>query len=428
MRGPTLRERALQTRRLLAGEGSGGVAMRLRRRAAARLAPSGSDRLPVSREDLRRAGEVLESGGRLPPPLPLRDGEPFTVAWLCVPPRAGAGGFTTLARLAVALEQAGQRCILYLIDRHGWALAQHERTIRAWWPSLQAEIRDAAAGIADAHAIVATSWETAYRALASPARGARLYLVQDHEASFYPAGSEALLAEATYRFGFHGVTAGRWLAEMLQRDYDMSADWFDFGCELERYAFDPSADRKAVCVYARPSTKRRAFELALCALELFAERHPETEIHLYGEPVRGLPFPAHVHGTLAPQQLNRLYNSCVAGLVLSATNVSLVPHEMLAAGCIPVVNDAPQNRTVLASPHVAYAPATPFALADALSRLTDRPPTDRRAAAAAAAAGVQGRSWDSAGERVLQIVRGAVNARAPASPHASIARAGALLS
>ena len=44
--------------------------------------------------------------------------------------------------------------------------------------------------------------------LASPARGARFYLVQDFEPSFYAAGSEALMAEATYRFGFHGVTAG----------------------------------------------------------------------------------------------------------------------------------------------------------------------------------------------------------------------------
>ena len=70
-------------------------------------------------------------------------------------------------------------------------------------------------------------------------------------------------------------------------------------------------------------------------------------IHLYGEPAGRLPFAATEHGLLPPEQLNTLYNRCIAGLVLSATNVSLVPHEMLAAGCIPVVNDAEHNRIVL---------------------------------------------------------------------------------
>ena len=48
------------------------------------------------------------------------------------------------------------------------------------------------------------------------------------------------------------------------------------------------------------------------------------------------------------------------------TNVSLVPHEMLSAGCIPVVNEAEQNRVVLDNPFVRYAPPTPQALAGAL--------------------------------------------------------------
>ena len=94
----------------------------------------------------------------------------------------------------------------------------------------------------------------------------------------------------------------------------------------------------------------------MIALDLFSRRHPEVDIHLFGRSVRRPPFAATDHGLLTPQQLNRLYNRCIAGLVLSATNVSLVPHEMLAAGCIPVVNDAEHNRVVLDNPHVAYAP------------------------------------------------------------------------
>ena len=408
MSRPTAIERAQQTRRLLRTEGYAGVASRLLDRASHWLTPASGERVRVARADMVRAAEIASSGWKLPPPLPLRDSEPMEIAWNCIPPGEGAGGFTTMFRLASSLEQAGHRCVIYLHDRHGWSIDQHEKTIRAWWPSLQAEIRDGSDGIEDAHAIFATSWETAYPVLTSPALGARFYLVQDFEPSFYAAGSESLLAEATYRFGFHGLTPGRWLAERLVDEYGMPADHFEFGCDLDRYSLAPDTERTGVCLYSRPSTPRRAFELAVAALDLFAERHPEVDIHLYGESVGRLPFAATDHGLLTPEQLNDLYNRCVAGLTLSATNISLVPYEMLAAGCVPVVNDAKQNRIVLDNSEVAYAPATPFDLANALSALVEMPAPERRARAEAAAASVQGTSWDDAGVVIERVVRESV--------------------
>jgi hypothetical protein len=170
-------------------------------------------------------------------------------------------------------------------------------------------------------------------------------------------------------------------------------------------------------VYSRPDTPRRAFQLAMLSLDLFAARHPEVDIHLFGAPAGiSLPFAATDHGLLTPEQLDGLYNRCVAGLVLSATNVSLVPHEMLAAGCIPVVNDAEHNRVVLDNDHIAYAPATPFELADALSALVERPPAERSAAARAAAASVQGCSWAEAGASVERVVRRVVEQAALPRP------------
>lgn len=321
-------------------------------------------------------------------------------------------------RVAAALERAGHTCVIYLHDQHGWELEQHRRTIRGWWPWLRADVRDLAAGMDDSHVVFATAWETAYPVLACPARGIRCYFVQDFEPAFHPAGSLAMLAESTYRFGFHGVTAGRWLAQRLQREYGMSADHFDFGCDLERYALDPAVQaaggRSGLCYYCRPSTPRRAHELAVLTLELFAARHPGVDIHVYGEPAGPLPFAATHHGLLTPDGLNRLYNRCIAGLTLSATNVSLVPHEMLAAGCIPVVNDAEHNRVVLDNEHVAYAPPTPFELADALAALVRRPAAERAAAAAAAATSVRTTTWDAAGAQVERILLDLVRARAPA--------------
>jgi glycosyltransferase involved in cell wall biosynthesis len=403
-----------QIGRLLESEGAAGVAARVLQQCASKLRPAGYGQLPVEREDLMRAAEIAAAGWQLPGPAPRAPGGPLTVAWVCAPPAAGSGGHTTMFRMAAALESAGHRCVIYLQERHGWSIEQHRRTIRQWWPWLRADIRDLSDGIEDAQAVFASGWETAYPVLASPARGVRFYFVQDFEPAFFAAGSEGLLAEATYRFGFHGVTAGKWLAHLLRRNYGMTADYFDFGCDVERYAIDRSPEagrgRVGICCYSRPSAPRRAHELAMVALDLFAERQPKVQIHLFGERARGLTFAATQHGLLTPERLNAVYNRCVAGLALSATNVSLVPWEMLAAGCIPVVNDAEQNRVVLDNPHVAYAPATPFELAGALERLVTRPGPERLEAAEAAAASVHDVSWDDAGAQVERIVRTVVGA------------------
>jgi glycosyltransferase involved in cell wall biosynthesis len=414
---PSVPERLRQTRRLLAAEGAAGVGLRLLDRATETLGRSRPPQIPVRRADLALASEMAAAGATPPGPKPWRPGEPLEVALVCGPAGEGSGGHTTLFRMLAGLERRGHLCTVYIDDRHGWELAQHQRSIRTWWPWLGAEVRDLAAGVADAHVIFASSWESAYPVLTSPARGARCYFVQDFEPWFYPAGAEALFAAATYRFGFHGVTAGRWLAELLRRDYGMPAGHFDFGCDLEHYALgsgdagESGGERADVCYFCRPSTPRRAHELAVVALEMFAASHPETRIHTYGESPGELPFAVVDHGLLTPPELGRLYNRCAAGLVLSATNVSLVPHEMLAAGCIPVVNDAEHNRVVLDNDHVAYAEPTPYALAEALSRLVERRPAERAADARAAAASVESTSWETGADQVERILLDLVEAR-----------------
>ncbi len=410
---PTVAERLRQTQRLLRSEGASGVVGRLRSRAAEALAGSKSDEIPVLPADLALASEKLAAGIAPPGPKPWREGEPLDVALVCGPAGEGSGGHTTIFRMLAGLERRGHRCTVYIYDRHGWEIDQHRRSIREWWPWLQAEVKDFAAGIDDAHVLFATSWETVYPVLASPAKGRRCYFVQDFEPRFYPAGALALLAEETYRFGFQGVTAGRWLAEVLRRDYGMPADHFDFGCDLEHYAIDPDAVHTDVCYFCRPSTPRRAHELAVPALQMLHARHPEVTIHTYGESAPELPFPTVDHGLTTPAELGRIYNRCAAGLVLSASNVSLVPYEMLAAGCIPVMNDAEHNRVVLRNDHVAYARPTPAALADALGEIVAAPAAAREARARAAAASVDSISWETSADQFERILLTAVAAPDP---------------
>ena len=404
LRTDDLSARARQFGRLLSSEGPAGLLRRARRRLADKLMPHDTE-LEISNADFASAAALVAAGWRLRAPRPWAGGGPLDVAWVCSPPTPGSGGHTTLFRMVRAFQDAGHRCTVYLLDPHEGELSRHIRRMREGWPELEVEVRDYRSGVHDCHAIFATGWQSAWALLGSDAKGLRCYLVQDFEPSFYPAGSEYLLAEATYRFGFKGITAGAWLAGLLRERYGMEAVAFDFGCDLAQYrATTPGSARVGVCYYCRPSTPRRAHDVALAGLRLFARARPEVPIHFYGERIPDPDFPVTQHGSLTPAGLNDLYNQCVAGVVLSATNVSLVPHEMLAAGCIPVVNDADHNRIVLDNDEVAYCGATPYELDVTLRRLMDRREEEKQETVAAAAASVSSRSWADAGRRVVDAV------------------------
>lgn len=257
-----------------------------------------------------------------------------------------------------------------------------------------------------AHAHVATSWPTAYALFNDQALGKCFYFVQDFEPLFHPAGAFATLAENTYRMGFHGITAGRWLTEKLETDYGMSSDFFNLGSDEKAYRRDKSGRRSGVALYTRSDTARRGTELGLLAMSIFAQQHPAVPIHLYGGSVGNPGFPAIRHGHVTPEQLSAIYNECCAGVSLSFTNVSLVPHEMLAAGCIPVVNDAPQNRLVLNNASVRYVQPTPHAIAAELGEIVRNVDFDRLSRDAAAS--VAHNSWEASGRDVEMALRQAI--------------------
>jgi glycosyltransferase involved in cell wall biosynthesis len=336
-----------------------------------------------------------------PPVPPVREGEALVLSWVMTPPSRGSGGHTTLFRLIEHLERRGHDCRVFLYDVYGSDAAYHEAVLRDAFPQFRGPVLDMTERPDDAHALFATSWQTAYPVYRSRGAGKRFYLVQDFEPAFYAASTQSALAEATYRMGFHAVTAGRWLATKLAGDYGMAADGFDFGCDTDRYQLGVGP-RDGIVFYARPDAPRRAFDLGTLALELFAAARPDVTIHLYGGALGRLPFPAVQHGHVGVDELNEIYGRCFAGLTLSLTNVSLVPFEMMAAGCIPVVNDAEHNRTVLDNDFVWYADASPHALAAALQAICSLP--DFAARSASAAGSMHSVSWDDAGATVERVL------------------------
>jgi hypothetical protein len=391
-----------QTQRIWSAAGISGLIERLRTVAADRLALKSAP-LPVLRPD------VLAADLSQPPPVQIlryRHDEPLTINWVTIPARPNSGGHTTIFRIIRYLEACGYRNRLYFYNVYDGDPAYYAAIARDAYGFTGPVHTLDAAGMDDAHAIVATSWATAYPVYNAPCGGKRFYFVQDYEPWFHPIGALSLLAENTYRMGFHAITAGKWLARKLSAEFGMQADSFDFGCDTAAYSVLQGVRRNGVVFYARPEAARRGFELGLMTMELFATQHPEVELHIYGERMGRLPFRCHDHGRVSPEQLNRIYNECFAGLSLSLTNASLVPHEMLAAGCIPVVNDAEHNRMVLDNPFIRYAEAYPQALANELSSLVRQP--DFASLSKAAATSVRSTSWDDAGATVDAIFRRAL--------------------
>jgi glycosyltransferase involved in cell wall biosynthesis len=207
----------------------------------------------------------------------------------------------------------------------------------------------------------------------------------------------------------YGITAGGWLDRKLSRDYGMECDHYDFGTDTNMYRFENSGQRKEIFFYARPVTVRRGFELGVMALELFHRQRPDYTITLAGWDVSEYhtPFPYKNLKTLTLEELSDVYNQCAAGLVISLTNMSLLPLELLAAGVIPVMNDAPNNRQVSDNKYIKYAEASPEALAQALIDTVDR--KDLPKYAKAASASVQGASWLKSCQRFEAILKRELN-------------------
>lgn len=356
--------------------------------------------------------DALEADWTTPPPqlarLTVVESGPVTVAWIMPPPSSMSGGHHNLFRFIDFAEKAGHRCKIFFYTSTPIVVnipdMREMLEASAAYPNLSAEMAmyDREVGVGpDVQAIFATSWETAYPAFLDHSSAKRFYFVQDYEPSFFPAGSESMLAENTYRFGFHGITAGGWLSHKLHEEFGMPTDHYDFAVENDVYKVVNLERRNEVFFYARPVTPRRGFELGILALEDFARRRPDVTINLAGWDVSRwtVPFP-HVNlAGLQIPELNAIYNRCAAGLVISASNMSLLPLELIASGVAPVVNDAPNNRLVSDNPFIEYVPASPRAIADRMDEVLKRDDAVERSVAMSKS--LDGTTWKRSGEQFV---------------------------
>lgn len=299
-----------------------------------------------------------------------------TINWFVPPFGMGSGGHLNIFRFVHNLENLGFDCRIIICNAQSSTTSETlQKQISEWFFPLQAPVfQYPQQEIPAATISVATGWQTAYPVKAFRGTKHRCYFVQDFEPFFYPPGSEYALAEETYRFGFTGITAGDWLARKLKDEYGMDTHSFQFSYDHDLYYPFPRRDTiQRVFFYARPPTPRRAFDLGVLILAELAKRLPEVEVVLAGWDVSGyeLPFRNLKCGILSLAELPDLYSHCDAALVLSFTNASLLPPEVMACGCAVVSNLGANNEWLLDDECAVLARPTVNAMADALQRVLE---------------------------------------------------------
>ena len=359
-------------------------------------------------------GRWTDSAGTRPRPEPVAAAAApaarpsLTLNWIVPEPFAGSGGHANIFRIVQYLHEFGHRSRVYVVA--GQRLSRETsaglaRFIGQHFGVACAEVHRWRGAAEKADAVVATHWSTAYLANALPDDFKKFYFVQDFEPYFYPVGSEYVRAENTYRMPLSCITLGRWLARFLGERYGIEADAFDFAVDSDLYS--PRRGRGArpptVLFYARRSTPRRGFELGREALMTVRRRMPEASVVLFGDDSLEpdlLPFPYTNAGVLSPRDLAELYNNADVGLVLSLTNCSLVPLEMMACKCAVVdLKRETVEGVLLHEENALLAEPAPEAIADAVVRLLKDAEARARLVDRAFAM-VQGLSWERSARQV----------------------------
>lgn len=286
----------------------------------------------------------------------------------------GSGGHLNIFRIIGNLEKLGYKSMIVIVrpSNHTNPEATRIDIIDHFYP-LEASVNLGVADLPSCRFAIATGWDTAYDVKNFQGAKSRVYFVQDYEPWFYSVGSEYLFAENTYKFGFYGITAGDWLARKLNSKFGMRTRSVGFGVEHERYvrrSRRPSQGRR-VFFYARPPTPRRAFELGLLVLALVAKKLNDVEFILAGWDTATyvIPFPHLSCGTVPLDELPDLYSQCDVALVLSLSNLSLLPLELMSCGCVVVSNRGPNVEWLLNDRVCILAEAEPESLASAICNI-----------------------------------------------------------
>ena len=350
------------------------------------------------------------------------DPKSLHIHWVIPNFTPGLGGHMTIFRTIDYLERCGHQCTIWVHSelkgndkpsRLSWL---HKRVIDQHFISLQTdqvymlgnnqEDLDRVSG----DIVIATDRMSTYPVLGMRKFQKRFYFVQDYEPYFFAQGTSSILTEQSYasKNNFACICASPWLKQKME-SFGNSA--VSFPLAVDHSVYHPKSEQQrsdhAIAFYVRRSTPRRLYELGLLALRELFDLGDHFEIITFGEkdlPDLGIPVKVKHAGILDAEALANLYRQCAVGFVLSGTNYSLVPNEMMACG-LPVVDiDAEHTRISYQPKTAVLAEATPMGLASALSRLLNDAPFRENTAQAGLTA-TKGLTWDNSNKLVEAFIR-----------------------
>ena len=203
---------------------------------------------------------------------------------------------------------------------------------------------------------IATLWVTAYSVARFAHTRRRMYLIQDFEPQFYPAGTQYALAEESYGLGLHGLCNTERLLDIYRGQY--GGDGFAFMPAVNGAVFN-ATDRRpwqhegpvTVFVYARPGHWRNCWELASLALAQVKERLGDrVRIVTAGSWARPDDLGTGIRhlGLLDYRDTGELYRTADVGVALTVSaHPSYLPLELLACGVPVVAFDNPAGDWIL---------------------------------------------------------------------------------
>jgi glycosyltransferase involved in cell wall biosynthesis len=354
----------------------------------------------------------------------------MVINWIIPDMGVGSGGHMTIFRMVGALEQTGHKNRIYVFGgtKHG-SSRKLKKFINDNFQKLEAEIFNNINNVKDSDALIATSWQTAYPVRAIQNTRKKFYFVQDFEPWFYPMGSEYKMAENTYKFGFSGICAGPWLAK-ITKEYGMQSDYFDLAYDPQIYhpqevnlpltlrskdehgsvkkIILPKIERTKLLCYAQPIKGRRCFELMIQGLRELEMRDADFDLSFVGWDLTPYIIPLEEYRNLRilnHEELARVYNWADLAVVFSATNYSLLPHEMMACKLPVLEMKSETTETVFRDDeNIVLTEPDPIAIADKLEWLINNP-GERKKLADNAYKYVQQFSWEKSGKKVEEILK-----------------------
>ncbi len=331
------------------------------------------------------------------------------VNWIVPEFGKGSGGHINIFRFISALERRGIHNRVYVY--RAVELTDDEKLhtlLREHFSILDPRVESCCdAGKAKfAHATVATSWITAYFVKNFNNTISKFYFIQDFEPYFYARGSEYSFAENTYTFGFRGITAGDWLKNLVEREYGMKADSFGFSYDRDLYQPKKKTEGgQRVFFYARPVTPRRDWELGLLALNELCRRMPQVEVVFAGWDVSSYEIPfAHKNlGIVSLENLSDLYAQCDLCLIISSTNLSLLPLEVMGSGSVAVCSKGENSSWLVDEENAVMVDFEPNQIADTMEFYLTHPEELERIRQKGIAF-AEGTSWEREADKVYEAI------------------------